>query len=111
MPGGTVSGRRSPGILVRRTGDFETCEDAIQEALLAASRQWPVGPRPQVEVPQQRGCDSLGGMRRDLDGTGPVGGADALAGGFTGTDALAGGFTGPDALAGGFTGPDALAGG
>jgi len=30
------------GILVRRTGDFETCEDAVQEALLAASRQWPV---------------------------------------------------------------------
>jgi predicted RNA polymerase sigma factor len=26
---------------VRRTGDFETCEDAVQEALLAASTQWP----------------------------------------------------------------------
>jgi RNA polymerase sigma factor (sigma-70 family) len=29
------------GVLVRRTGDFETCEDAVQEALLAASAQWP----------------------------------------------------------------------
>ncbi|WP_328477820.1 sigma-70 family RNA polymerase sigma factor [Actinoplanes sp. NBC_00393] len=27
--------------LVRRYGDFETCEDAVQEALLAAARQWP----------------------------------------------------------------------
>ena len=29
------------GILVRRHGDFETCEDAVQEALLAAVVQWP----------------------------------------------------------------------
>jgi RNA polymerase sigma factor (sigma-70 family) len=29
------------GVLVRRTGDFEACEDAMQEALLAASTQWP----------------------------------------------------------------------
>jgi RNA polymerase sigma factor (sigma-70 family) len=29
------------GVLVRRTGDFETCEDAVQEALLAAAAQWP----------------------------------------------------------------------
>ncbi len=28
--------------LVRRYGDFEACEDAVQEALLAASQQWPV---------------------------------------------------------------------
>ncbi|VVJ22972.1 RNA polymerase ECF-type sigma factor [Amycolatopsis camponoti] len=27
--------------LVRRYGDFESCEDAVQEALLAASQQWP----------------------------------------------------------------------
>jgi RNA polymerase sigma factor (sigma-70 family) len=27
--------------LVRRYGDFEACEDAVQEALLAASQQWP----------------------------------------------------------------------
>ena len=29
------------GTLVRRHGDFDTCEDAVQEALLAASQQWP----------------------------------------------------------------------
>jgi RNA polymerase sigma factor (sigma-70 family) len=29
------------GALVRRTGDFDTSEDAVQEALLAAARQWP----------------------------------------------------------------------
>ena len=28
--------------LVRRYGGFDTCEDAVQEALLAAARQWPV---------------------------------------------------------------------
>jgi RNA polymerase sigma factor (sigma-70 family) len=30
------------GAVVRRYGDFDTSEDAVQEALLAASRQWPV---------------------------------------------------------------------
>ena len=29
------------GALVRRYGRFDTCEDAVQEALLAATRQWP----------------------------------------------------------------------
>jgi RNA polymerase sigma factor (sigma-70 family) len=29
------------GALVRRHGRFDACEDAVQEALLAASRQWP----------------------------------------------------------------------
>ncbi|MFD9697943.1 RNA polymerase sigma factor [Lentzea sp. NPDC059081] len=29
------------GVLVRRHGQFDVCEDAVQEALLAASRQWP----------------------------------------------------------------------
>jgi RNA polymerase sigma factor (sigma-70 family) len=29
------------GALVRRYGDFDTCEDAVQEALLAAAVQWP----------------------------------------------------------------------
>jgi predicted RNA polymerase sigma factor len=28
--------------LVRRYGDFDACEDAVQEALLAATVQWPV---------------------------------------------------------------------
>jgi len=30
------------GVLVRRHGQFEECEDAVQEALLAAAVQWPV---------------------------------------------------------------------
>ena len=29
------------GALVRRYGQFDACEDALQEALLAASVQWP----------------------------------------------------------------------
>ncbi len=29
------------GALVRRHGQFDTCEDAVQEALLAATQQWP----------------------------------------------------------------------
>jgi RNA polymerase sigma factor (sigma-70 family) len=29
------------GVLVRRYGQFEACEDAVQEALLAAALQWP----------------------------------------------------------------------
>jgi predicted RNA polymerase sigma factor len=29
------------GVLVRRFGDFADCEDAVQEALIAASSQWP----------------------------------------------------------------------
>jgi RNA polymerase sigma factor (sigma-70 family) len=28
-------------VLVRRSGDFDGCEDAVQEALLAAATQWP----------------------------------------------------------------------
>jgi predicted RNA polymerase sigma factor len=36
--------RTAPQVLaavVRRYGDFDTCEDAVQEALLAAAQQWP----------------------------------------------------------------------
>jgi RNA polymerase sigma factor (sigma-70 family) len=29
------------GALVRRSGQFDACEDAVQEALIAAARQWP----------------------------------------------------------------------
>lgn len=34
------------GILVRRHGQFDACEDAVQEALLAAALQWPEHGRP-----------------------------------------------------------------
>lgn len=30
------------GFLARRHGQFDLCEDAVQEALLAAATQWPV---------------------------------------------------------------------
>ena len=30
------------GVLVRRNGNFDDCEDAVQEALLAATVSWPV---------------------------------------------------------------------
>jgi predicted RNA polymerase sigma factor len=29
------------GALIRRHGQFDGCEDAVQEAVLAATRQWP----------------------------------------------------------------------
>ena len=32
---------RALAALVRRYGDFDTCEDALQEALVAAAAQWP----------------------------------------------------------------------
>jgi RNA polymerase sigma factor (sigma-70 family) len=35
------------GVLVRRYGTFDECEDAVQEALLAASVQWPAGGVPE----------------------------------------------------------------
>ena len=34
------------GALARRYGQFDACEDAVQEALLAAAAQWPDGGRP-----------------------------------------------------------------
>ena len=30
------------GVLLRRHGAFDTCEDAVQEALMAAAVDWPV---------------------------------------------------------------------
>ncbi|MFD5813110.1 RNA polymerase sigma factor [Streptomyces sp. NPDC127038] len=30
------------GLLARRQGDFDACEDAVQEALIAAARHWPL---------------------------------------------------------------------
>ena len=34
------------GVLVRRHGQFDLCEDAVQEALLAAATQWPASGLP-----------------------------------------------------------------
>jgi RNA polymerase sigma factor (sigma-70 family) len=57
------------GALLRRNGDFEACEDAVQEALLAASIQWPIEGIPDspeswlIRVASRRLIDE---MRSDL---------------------------------------------
>lgn len=57
------------GALVRRSGDFETCEDAVQEAMLAAHSSWPTRGIPQdptawlITVAHRRLIDQL---RSDL---------------------------------------------
>jgi RNA polymerase sigma factor (sigma-70 family) len=51
------------GVLVRRYGRFDACEDAVQEALLAAALQWPVEGRPE----QPRGWLITVASRRLLD--------------------------------------------
>ncbi|HKQ03476.1 MAG TPA: sigma factor, partial [Actinomycetes bacterium] len=90
------------GTLVRRYGHFDACEDAVQEALLAATTQWPVQGWPAdprawlVTVASRRLADQLrsdSARRRREE-------ADALrtppppAGGDVHPDAGAGGPTG-----------------
>jgi predicted RNA polymerase sigma factor len=41
------------GILVRRHAQFDACEDAVQEALLDATVQWPADGGP---ITRGRGC-------------------------------------------------------
>jgi RNA polymerase sigma factor (sigma-70 family) len=53
------------GALVRRYGHFDACEDAVQEALLAAATQWPAEGRPRhpkgwlITVASRRLADQL----------------------------------------------------
>ncbi|MFE3190560.1 RNA polymerase sigma factor [Nocardia sp. NPDC059240] len=53
------------GALVRRYGDFDAAEDALQEALLAAATQWPTDGRPDnprawlISVGQRRIVDTI----------------------------------------------------
>ena len=53
------------GALVRRYGHFDACEDAVQEALVAATAQWPVQGWPEnprgwlVTVASRRLADQL----------------------------------------------------
>ncbi|TQM25541.1 RNA polymerase sigma factor [Nocardia bhagyanarayanae] len=53
------------GVLVRRSGDFDAAEDAVQEALLAAATQWPTAGLPDnprgwlVQVAQRRMADAV----------------------------------------------------
>ena len=54
--------------LVRRYGQFDACEDAVQEALLAASRQWPsdgVPDRPRSWLVTVAGRVLVDGWRAD----------------------------------------------
>jgi RNA polymerase sigma factor (sigma-70 family) len=57
------------GILVRRYGRFDLCEDAVQEALLAAALQWPEQGAPEsprgwlITVASRRLFDELRGER------------------------------------------------
>ncbi|QIS02377.1 RNA polymerase sigma factor [Nocardia brasiliensis] len=53
------------GALVRRFGDFDTAEDALQEAMVAAATQWPVEGLPDnprgwlIQVAQRRMADAV----------------------------------------------------
>ncbi|MFX0573659.1 RNA polymerase sigma factor [Nocardia nepalensis] len=53
------------GTLVRRFGDFDTAEDALQEAMLAAATQWPADGLPDnprgwlIQVAQRRMADTV----------------------------------------------------
>src|SRR4029078_11405996 len=51
------------GTLVRRYGHFDACEDAVQEALVAATAQWPGEGWPE----NPRGWLGTGGCRRRGD--------------------------------------------
>ena len=78
------------GVLVRRYGQFDACEDAVQEALLAAVTQWPaegIPDRPRAWLLTVAGRALVDGWRADsarrhretavaLDPAGPVPAAD-----------------------------------
>jgi RNA polymerase sigma factor (sigma-70 family) len=73
-------------MLVRRYGHFDACEDAVQEALVAASVQWPAGSRPAspkawlITVASRRLIDEL---RRDEARRRREGSAASIAGSDT----------------------------
>jgi RNA polymerase sigma factor (sigma-70 family) len=78
------------GALVRRHGSFDACEDAVQEALLAASRQWPRDGLPEqpqgwlVAVASRRLVDEVrseSARRRREDTAGAMAVGDARIGG------------------------------
>ncbi|MGO4617826.1 RNA polymerase sigma factor [Nocardia sp. 2YAB30] len=84
------------GTLVRRFGDFDTAEDALQEAMLAAATQWPAEGLPAhprawlIQVAQRRMADAVRAevarrrreataFERDLTDATPVDHDDTLA--------------------------------
>ena len=71
------------GALVRRHGQFDACEDAVQEALLAAALQWPTDglpddPRAWLHTVASR---RLVDLWRSESARTPPGGAGGRAGG------------------------------
>ena len=89
------------GALVRRYGHFDACEDAVQEALVAAAAQWPVQGWPEnprewlVTVASRRLADQLRSdaarrRREEADAirTPRAGGGDLEARGPAGDDTL-----------------------
>ncbi len=84
--------------LLRRNGDLETCEDAVQEALLAAATQWPTEGVPDtprgwlIRVASRRLIDhqrsQTARTRRELDATTRTP-ADSLVAGSAADEALA----------------------
>jgi hypothetical protein len=63
------------GVLVRRSGNFEDCEDAVQEALLAAAVSWPVDGVPKNPTGWPITTSSRGGWSRPGGKRPRVGGA------------------------------------
>ena len=84
------------GALVRRYGHFDACEDAVQEALVAATAQWPVQGWPEnprawlMTVASRRLTDELrsDAARRRREETDAIRSRPAPAGGPTGDDTL-----------------------
>ncbi|HEY6415193.1 MAG TPA: sigma factor, partial [Acidimicrobiales bacterium] len=83
------------GALVRRYGHFDACEDAVQEALLAATVQWPDQGRPDnprgwlITVASRRMTDYLRSeqaRRRREDATAALAPPDASRGPDPGDD-------------------------
>jgi RNA polymerase sigma factor (sigma-70 family) len=75
------------GYLARRNGQFDLCEDAVQEALLAAATQWPVDGVPSnprgwlITVASRKLTDAFrseSARRRREDSVAAMGGAEEL---------------------------------
>ena len=94
------------GVLVRRYGHFDACEDAVQEALVAAAAQWPVQGWPDnprawlVTVASHRLADQLrsDAARRRREEADAIRTPPPPAGGGVSPDLVARGTTGDDTL-------------
>lgn len=72
------------GTLLRRHGQFDACEEAVQEAMLAATQQWPANG---VHLPTRRArrypSDTTEDEWRSLAPLVPVGGTCSTIGGVS----------------------------